>query len=309
MADEIILHNYATSPFAEKIRLIFGMKGLAWRSVEVPAIMPKPDLMPLTGGYRRTPVMQIGADIFCDTQIIIRELERRFPEPNLMPMGKGLPYAVGAWADRVFFAVNVPVVFANIGTNLPEDYVKDREALFGPIDAMKMVAPVKRDQWRAHAGILADQLADGRSFLAGDNPTIVDAHGYINLWHLKARVPDLAEAILAEWPKLGFWFTRLSAIGHGTVSEMDAKDALAVAHAASPEAMALDDPYEARGLKPGDRVTVAADDYGREMVEGEILFTTAHEIAILRNDPAVGSVAVHFPRVGFAVTPLQGPTA
>ena len=63
MAD-IILHHYETSPYAEKIRVALGIKGLAWSSVQIPRIMPKPDLMPLTGGYRKTPVMQIGADIF-----------------------------------------------------------------------------------------------------------------------------------------------------------------------------------------------------------------------------------------------------
>ena len=74
---EIILHNYPESPVAEKVRIALGIKGLEWLSVKIPRIPPKPLLMPLTGGYRRTPVMQIGADIYCDSQCIIRELERR----------------------------------------------------------------------------------------------------------------------------------------------------------------------------------------------------------------------------------------
>ena len=79
MADarSIILHEYPTSPYAEKIRLALRLKNLAYSRVEIPVIMPRPDLMPLTGGYRRTPVLQIGADIFCDTAIILRELEAR----------------------------------------------------------------------------------------------------------------------------------------------------------------------------------------------------------------------------------------
>ena len=84
----IIFHHYPNSPFSEKVRIAFGIKQLAWKSVEVPNILPKPDLMPLTGGYRKTPVMQIGADIFCDSQIILRELERRYPTPAIMPNGK-----------------------------------------------------------------------------------------------------------------------------------------------------------------------------------------------------------------------------
>ena len=77
MSDQPILHHFEASPFSEKIRVIFGFKRIAWLSVLIPRILPKPDLMPLTGGYRRTPVMQIGADVFCDTQIIVRELEAR----------------------------------------------------------------------------------------------------------------------------------------------------------------------------------------------------------------------------------------
>ncbi len=126
----------------------------------------------------------------------------------------------------------------------------------------------------------------------------------MNLWFLKGSVPEIADEFLAEWPKLGFWYTRLSGIGHGTRKDMDAKEALSIAHAAAPEAERREDPHDPRGLKPGDRVNVAADDYGRDPIEGEIVFANAHEIAILRSDSQVGAVAVHFPRAGFAVTPL-----
>ncbi|MDP1969054.1 MAG: glutathione S-transferase N-terminal domain-containing protein, partial [Burkholderiaceae bacterium] len=60
---ELILHHYANSPFSEKVRLILGYKSLAWKSVLVPSLMPKPDVQALTGGYRKTPILQIGADI------------------------------------------------------------------------------------------------------------------------------------------------------------------------------------------------------------------------------------------------------
>src|SRR5579863_330234 len=129
MAHDIIFHNFATSPFSEKVRLVFGMKKLAWRSVEIPSMLPKPFLTPLTGGYRKTPVMQLGADIFCDTQIIIREIERRFPEPSVFPHGKGLPYGLGFWTDRQFFMAAVPIVFGEIGPMVPEAFKKDREAM------------------------------------------------------------------------------------------------------------------------------------------------------------------------------------
>src|SRR5260370_7754814 len=84
MAD-LLLHHFATSPFSEKVSGAFGIKQRTWRSVQIPSIMPKPDLMPLTGGYRRTPVLQVGADIYCDTQLIMLELEKRASQPPLLP--------------------------------------------------------------------------------------------------------------------------------------------------------------------------------------------------------------------------------
>jgi glutathione S-transferase len=87
---DIILHHYDISPYSEKVRTGLGLKGLAWASVELPVIMPKPNLTALTGGYRKTPVLQIGADIYCDSQLIMRELERRHPSPSFYPAGRGV---------------------------------------------------------------------------------------------------------------------------------------------------------------------------------------------------------------------------
>src|SRR5262250_934439 len=104
--DEIILHHYPASPVSEEVRIGLGMKRLAWRSVEIPRVPPKPDVMPLTGGYRRTPIMQIGADIYCDSACMLRELERRFPEPTFFPgSAEGLPWGIGRWTDAVFEVV------------------------------------------------------------------------------------------------------------------------------------------------------------------------------------------------------------
>lgn len=306
MGHDIILHHYWTSPFSEKIRLLFGLKKLAWRSVEIPNMMPKPDLLPLTGGYRKTPVMQIGADIYCDTQIIIRELERRHPDPTAFPHSKGLPYALAFWAARTFFMPTVGVVFGEIGDVVPEAFKKDRAAMSGgafSAEALKAGAPFAKDQFRAHCAYLAEQLADGRSFVHGDAPSIDDIHCYMNVWFAKSFVAQVANPLLDEFPAVSAWGALVAAIGHGNMTPMDAKEALQIAHDASSVARAADDPFDPRGLKPGDAVTIAADDYGRDPVAGDIVFSNAHEIAIRRSDPQAGEVVVHFPRAGFVVVP------
>src|ERR1700758_4421633 len=123
--EPIILHHFDQSPFSEKIRVIFGFKQRAGSSVRISRIMPRPNLMPLTGGYRRTPTMQIGADIYCDTQIIIRELEARHPTPTLFPLGNaGVAWALGMWRDRAFLAT-VSLVFGTLGDRVPKEFIED----------------------------------------------------------------------------------------------------------------------------------------------------------------------------------------
>ncbi len=303
---EIIFHHYAASPFSEKIRVVLGMKGLAWRSVEIPNMMPKPDLMPLTGGYRKTPVMQFGADIYCDTQIIIRELERRFPDSPVVHHG-GLSYAMAFWSDRPFFQATVPIIFGELGPMIPEAFKKDREKMFPErpfnYEQMKAATPMFRDQWRAHVAMIADSLAPGCKFLAGNEPTIADAHCHMNIWFLKTTLAAIADGLLKEFPAVSSWYDNVKAIGHGALTAMDSKEALAVAKVAMSTARSVVDPHDPNGRKPGDRVSVMADDYGRDAVVGELVFSNAHEIAIKRNDPAVGDVVVHFPRAGFMVMP------
>ncbi len=306
MNHEIIFHNYPNSPFSEKVRVAFGIKQLAWRSVVQPVIMPKPDLVPLTGGYRKIPVMQIGADIYCDSQIILRELERRFPEPALLSGGGGAPYGLGFWIDRSVFQAAVAIIFGEIGDFVPEDFKKDRAALSGggfDSAALKAAVPFMRDQYRAHLAFLDDQLADGRDFWDGARPGPGDSHAFMNPWFVASALPHKAGETIAEFPRVAAWYARVQAIGHGTPTDMTPAEALAIAKAAASEAVPATDPNEPRRFKSGDKVSVGADDYGRDRIAGELVFSNAHEIAIRRNDPAVGEVVVHFPRAGFAVMP------
>src|ERR1700749_3238811 len=148
----IILHHYDTSPYSEKVRLGFGLKGLAWASVELPQIMPKPNLTALTGGYRKTPVLQIGADIYCDSQLIMRELERRYPTPSSYPAGRGAADALAWWAEKTMFSPAVSIAFAKRPDALPEGFLEDRAKFSGRnIDRIAMMAPGPKllDQLRA----------------------------------------------------------------------------------------------------------------------------------------------------------------
>jgi glutathione S-transferase len=302
----IILHHFQQSPFSEKVRLVFGLKNIEWTSVLISRIMPRPDLMPMTGGYRRTPVMQIGADIYCDTQCIIRELERRFPAPTLFPEAcRGLASATAMWTDKAFFQSSVNLIFGSLADKVPQEFIADREKLRGAkfdIAAMTAAIPQMRDQFRAHLQWIDAQLAYGRSWMCGDQVSLCDINAYMNVWYLRTNLPVL-DQMLAEFPATRDWEARMRAIGHATSTEISTAAALEIATRASPATTELADPHDPNGRKPGDTVTVMPDDYGKIGVRGKIVALSSQHIAIRRNDPITGEVVVHFPRAGFLVLP------
>ena len=302
----VILHHFEQSPFSEKVRLVFGLKNIAWTSVLISRIMPRPDLMPMTGGYRRTPVMQIGADIYCDTQCIIRELERRFPEPTLFPGGnEGVAWASAMWTDRSFFQNTVNLVFGSLADKVPQEFVADREKLRGAkfdVAAMTSAIPQMRDQFRAHLQWVEAQLGEGRLWMSGDKAGLCDINAYMNVWYVRTNLSD-ADAMLAEFGHTRAWEGRMRAIGHGRRTDISTAEALDTGARATPQTAELADPNDPNGRKPGDRVEVMPDDYGKIKVGGEIVALSPQHIAIRRLDPRAGEVVVQFPRAGFLVLP------
>jgi len=301
----IILHHYAISLFSERVRLALGLKGIAWRSVDIPAMMPKPDLLPLTGGYRRTPVMQIGADIYCDTLLILEELDRRHPTPSLYPgQSAGIVKALAWWADRFVFPPALGILAATVGREIPRDFVDERKAFGFPLDADEANAVLHRhlQQGSAHMGWLAEMLADGRPYLLGAEVSAADLAAYCPLWLLKTRVGDRAEGMLGLAP-LADWYRRITGIGHGLPQDMSAEDALAVARDVRPDDLAGQPGSDPSGLKTGQDVIVMADDTGRDAIRGRLLAADAQRLSLRCRHPRVGEVNVHFPRAGFDVTP------
>jgi glutathione S-transferase len=299
---DLILHHYDFSNFAEKARLMLGFRGLAWKSVEQPPILPKPDLAPLTGGYRRIPVLQEGADLWCDTRLIARELERRVPAPTLFPKATaGAADAIAWWAEMQFMR---PVALFVSGINadhMPAGLHEDRARLHGlpppSIEAVRKAATRNLHLVRPQIAWIAQMLEDGRPYLLGDVPCIADFACYHVVWFFKGRHID-CRAELAPYPKLLASRDRMATIGHGARTEIAAAEALAVAKAHEPAAPRPSDPQDG-DPRPGQRARVRPTDNARDWVEGEVSFIDATEIALVREDPMVGSVAVHFPRLGY----------
>jgi glutathione S-transferase len=304
---ELILHHYPNSPFAEKVRLILGHKQLAWKSVFIPMIMPKPDLTALTGGYRKTPVLQIGADIYCDTALICDVLEQLSPTPTIHPDAvKGAACIVAQWADSALFTAamaynfqpaGVAQVFAGAPAEGVQAFVADRAAMRS--GAPRMASTDAAATYKSYLGHIANMLL-GQDFLFGAQPCVADFAAYHPLWFTQERTPALA-GILDAAPEVQSWMARMKAIGHGTPGKCSAQEALQIACSSTPAAVQGDVFQDEHGIALGSQVVIAADNFGLEPTEGKLVAATRTRYTLHRTDDRAGTVHVHFPRVGFTL--------
>lgn len=305
---ELILHHYAASPFSEKVRLVFGMKQLAWRSVTVPNVLPKPDVVALTGGYRRTPFLQIGADVYCDTALMCRVIDRLHPEPPLYPaQASGVQHLVAQWADSTLFWTVVPYtmqpaglaqLFKGASPEAMQAFAADRAAMSS---GMRRIHPtMAASQLASYLAQLDDMLADGRAFLLGAQASIADFSVYHCLWFIR-RAPTLA-GILDPYTRLAAWRERMRGFGQGRPQELSSADALRVAAQASSHADCAVQP--GLGFEAGAAIQVTPVDYALDPVQGTLVGLDHDEAVIERRDERAGTVHVHFPRIGYHLKPL-----
>lgn len=303
---DLILHHYDASPFTQRALRMLGLKQLAWRSVQMPMMPPKDDLVALTGGYRGTPVLQTGAQLYVDSQLIARRLEELHPQPSLFPgRDAGLQLALVKWSDQ-FFRTGLKLVLGALSDQWPESFRRDREHLFPDIDFAHVgaEAPHWRSQFRAHAWLLEQQLADGRAWLAGAAPSLADIHAQPFVTMLRGALPAVAAELLDDFGALGAWERRVQALGEGQRTEIDARTAHGAAREASVPWSVDVDPRDAQGLRAGITVEIEPDDTQRGGSIGELVILRANEVAIRRSDDRVGTVLVHFPRLGYRVKPV-----
>ncbi len=300
---DIVLHHFDASPFAEKTRKIFGIKKIAWRSVIIPMAPPKPDLLALTGGYRRTPVMQIGADIYCDTRLIARVIDRLCPEPPLFGAGPVSAAASHFWSGAEFFAPGAALSLHENRDYIAKDVADDRRAYFNflDFDRFEEDAPHFRSQLRAFARLIERSL-DDRPFLDGDTPGARDIDAYFNIWMARGNIGS-SPRLFADKHALLAWRGRMDAFGEGVRTEISAETAIDIARQSAAAPVGPSVPDES-GAAPGDAVSVAAADYGKDPVEGVLDFVDDDEIVISRKDLRAGHVRVHFPRIGFVLRRL-----
>jgi len=301
----LILHHYETSPFSEKMRLILGAKGLAWNSVKVPSLLPKPDVIALTGGYRRTPFLQIDADIYCDTALMCKVVDRFAPASPLYPEAmSGLCEIVAQWADSSFFwiavpftiqPVSVPYMFPGADAAFMKEFAADRAAMTPHM--IRATIPDGGAQVKIYLKRLENMLGHGQAYLLGAEPCIADFSVVQSLWFMRRSPPIWA--IVKSYPRLETWFARMEEFGRGMPSEISSEAAIGIAAAAVRYADVFVE--DGAGFDTGTRVSVTPTDYAHDPVIGWLVGLNEEEVVVERVDERAGKVRVHFPRIGFQV--------
>ena len=308
---DLILHHYPTSPFAEKIRRILGFKSLVWKSVVIPTVMPKPDVLALTGGYRKTPILQIGADIYCDTALICDVLEQIQPAPTLYPArDKGAARLIAQWADNTLFwsamgynfhAAGAAQIFTGSAPETGKLFAEDRAKMrigvprVSPADA----AAAYKSYLRRLANMLEDQ-----PYLLGQQACVADFAAYHPLWFTRYCTSVRAD-ILDATPLVLAWMDRIAAIVSTRGSDLQANEAITIAASATPAALHDAVFQDDHGIPLGSQVTIASDSFGPEPSTGELIAATRMHYTLRRVDERAETVHVHFPRIGYLMRAVR----
>ncbi|MEM6543380.1 MAG: glutathione S-transferase family protein [Pseudomonadota bacterium] len=304
MVDQVILHHYENSPYAEKIRLMFGLTQSSWASLPSPAWPPRPNVDPLSGGYRRIPIAQIGADIFCDSTLIAREIANLNDQPLLDPntiSGDARELMIFA-EEQGFFSsiIAIPPVkllatmVKNFGPIGAFRFAKDRSGILKGGSTKPPSSEGARDVMQRLFSRLNEHLAS-QPWVYGEQPSIADFTVYHPIWlylNCTGRIPADATKVLS-------WYEKIAAIGQGDRIEISQADAFAAARESEPRPLPAS--TEATAFEPGSSVSVAPEDYGVVPVTGKLAAVTENRIVIARDTSQFGLVHVHFPYAGYSI--------
>lgn len=308
----IILHHYDPSPYSQKMRSMLGWKGVHWRSVKHPWLPPRPELTALTGGNRRIPVLQVGADIVCDSNLAVRVADALAPSPALAPSVLDHPMS-HLWEPRMLVWMG-PIRFRKREDSVAMFNESVDTAAFRAdrLEFMKPAADITRSAQLAvsygahvvmHADWIESLLSDGRAFLAGDAPGHADFSGFHGFWWLSPG--SVRAELFARQTRLWAWVERMAALATAGAPMTEA-EALEAARTAEPSpAIAAALGHAPLPIDPplGDRLRVTPDDYGQDPVEGELAAIGADHVTLRRETPEAGVVHVHFPRWGYRIDP------
>ncbi|TEB30237.1 hypothetical protein FA13DRAFT_1734066 [Coprinellus micaceus] len=325
----VIIYRYAQSPYAQKVDNTLYLKGIPHKQVKISMVLPRPEISGELGiNYRRIPILAIGNDVYCDSNLIVSVLERRFPASagysTLLPAGKdGRTTHTGLVKE--FSKYYVENALFNNATGLiswdklPAPFLKDRGDLMGrkinPA-ALAGVAEKSISELSTHLVAIEEQLSDGREWLFDTvTPGLADISVHFVLAWIKGMPTSAGLFDEKRFPNALKWLNRLSALLKskknelGTIvalsGEVAGNDITSSSH--EPDAVVGFDAQEAQRLKVqfGDVVQVAPEDTGRNYPTVGKLVALSLEEVVLEVQAKDGKIRCHFPRLGYSIRAVR----
>lgn len=295
-----ILYHYPMSPYSEKLRLTMGLLQRPWLSAQVAAYPPRAALAAVVGGYRRIPVLQIGAHIYCDTRLAFAAL-----------MGDESGYlsltdrdeALRQWAEQeVFFAVIAASSHYRALRYLTRElsilgllrFLRDRIVMKRDASIIQPDAKTARDVLSSFVSHLDDRLTEN-AYLSGPEMGYLDLCCFHPLWmacQIDPRVTARCSSAVRAW------FKKIQDIGHGEFSPATPQIiADAIAEQTDFSGGVVEPPYLV-----AEPVTVRPSDYARDASSGMLVSLDGRRIVLERPLSEGGRVFLHFPRHGFEIS-------
>ncbi len=306
---QLILHRSLKSPYAQKAMLLMGYLDQSYLSVVAPKGVPRPIQEKLVGNYaRRIPILQIGADMYCDTELIMRVLARRTGSTSLLSYPSQSD--AEAWVAKIeaqgalalMGALSpwelIKAYFRNMSPRDAWQFITDRAKLRKhlPADQRQMTAAEKRANARAWLEELNQHLQGRRFLLTDSEPSSVDFTAFTMIYyHNMINRLSLADGL----NNLHRWFASMEAFGTGAFSEISGQQALDIARENEPAPVS-------EHLLASDRIGQAISYTNKgfmteinEAVNGVVVGEDERTLVLGREDHDVGSVHVHFPKLWY----------
>ncbi len=307
MKERIILHSSFSSPFSEQIKLMLNFAELDWVSVIAPKGVPRPIQQSLVGNYsRRIPILQIGADAYCDSAMIMNKIAELSAKPYLSPI------AVNESTEALINKIANEGTKAMLGSLTPWNFIwgyiktipfkdaieflRDRKKLVETYPQLK--TDKTRQQWQGIAqSYLADLnevLATSQFLLATDTPKVCDFMVYAMIWYHDV-LTDLK--LVKQFENVVLWYQKMKQFDRNDTTRIEPEWSLEVARSSEPtelpEAM-----LESSNI--GKEIEVPINDYLgvpiEQKVEGILVGENEFGYVLQKQNSDVGKVNLHIPK-------------
>jgi glutathione S-transferase len=293
----------------KKIMALLGYTKLDWYSELTSKGVPRPVQEILVGNYsRRIPILQIGADIYCDTKEICHQIAEisGIEELSFYHLSKEQQH----FADELEYEFGRAVVAKLTPMELIISYFKHipmKDACTFLIDRLKLKSKMKENnplneksnvEWTKFLIQYfkkIDNKLENHSFLSLEaSPNYIDFTTYTHIWYSK-RVNNLKYA--KDLTNIRRWLKRMDSYDLGNYKELSEGEAIEAAKQNKPKS--LDNSLLNRTNKLNKSTSITINDglsFIMEPVQGILLGENDKKSILKRENRTIGTVHVHLPK-------------